>query len=182
MQTEFDILLDICSKLTSSGIPYMLTGSMAMSYYAQPRMTRDIDIVVALRSEDTDTLLDLLNPDYYVERDTIAEAIAEHFTFNAIHYASVVKVDFIVLSDTPFAHEEFGRRRQFDVGGFPLAVVSREDLILAKLLWARESQSEMQLRDVRNLLAGSCDLDYIRKWVPLLGLTTLFENALKSDE
>jgi hypothetical protein len=33
----------------------MLTGSMAMNYYAQPRMTRDIDIVVELTPQDRDT-------------------------------------------------------------------------------------------------------------------------------
>jgi hypothetical protein len=45
------------------GIPYMLTGSMAMSYYAQPRMTRDIDIVVALAASDIDTVVRLFEPD-----------------------------------------------------------------------------------------------------------------------
>ena len=30
----------------------MLTGSMAMNYYAEPRMTRDIDLVIALCPED----------------------------------------------------------------------------------------------------------------------------------
>jgi hypothetical protein len=30
----------------------MLTGSMAMNYYAQPRMTRDIDVVLALGPSD----------------------------------------------------------------------------------------------------------------------------------
>ena len=49
MQNELDIVRDVSVKLDSASIGYMLTGSMAMNYYAQPRMTRDIDVVVALR-------------------------------------------------------------------------------------------------------------------------------------
>ena len=43
---EIDIVRDISQRFEQVGIPYMLTGSMAMNYYAQPRMTRDIDMVV----------------------------------------------------------------------------------------------------------------------------------------
>ena len=48
MQNELDIVRDVSARLDRAGIGYMLTGSMAMNYYAQPRMTRDIDVVVAL--------------------------------------------------------------------------------------------------------------------------------------
>lgn len=46
MITELDVLKDVCERLDRAGIAYMLTGSMAMNYYAQPRMTRDIDLVI----------------------------------------------------------------------------------------------------------------------------------------
>jgi len=48
MLSELEILRDVCVRLEKAQIEYMLTGSMAMNYYAQPRMTRDIDIVVEL--------------------------------------------------------------------------------------------------------------------------------------
>ena len=59
--SETDVLKDVVSKLTNAGIPYMLTGSLAMSYYAQPRMTRDRDIVVYVKQEDIDPLEALFN-------------------------------------------------------------------------------------------------------------------------
>jgi len=37
--------------------------------------------------------------------------------------------------------------------------VSCEDLILSKLIWALESNSELQRRDIHALLAGAIDLD-----------------------
>ena len=48
MKTELDLLRDVSQRLESSGVAFMLTGSMAMNFYAQPRMTRDIDLVVKL--------------------------------------------------------------------------------------------------------------------------------------
>lgn len=38
----------VVERLEAAGIEYMLTGSVAMAWYAQPRQTRDIDIVVEL--------------------------------------------------------------------------------------------------------------------------------------
>lgn len=43
IENELDVLRDVSHRLESAGIAFMLTGSMAMNYYAQPRMTRDID-------------------------------------------------------------------------------------------------------------------------------------------
>ena len=48
IETELDVLRDVSRRLESAGISFMLTGSVAMNYYAQPRMTRDIDLVVSL--------------------------------------------------------------------------------------------------------------------------------------
>jgi len=41
MVNEFEILKDILNKLNAASINYMLSGSFAMNYYSQPRMTRD---------------------------------------------------------------------------------------------------------------------------------------------
>src|SRR5882762_7423340 len=49
---DFDIVRDISARFERAQIPYMLTGSMAMNYYAQPRMTRDIDVVIEITPED----------------------------------------------------------------------------------------------------------------------------------
>jgi len=38
--------------LEQANIAYMLSGSVALSYYAQPRMTRDIDLVIEIQNND----------------------------------------------------------------------------------------------------------------------------------
>jgi len=44
---QIDVVRDISRRFEQAQIRYMLTGSMAMNYYFQPRMRRDIDLVVA---------------------------------------------------------------------------------------------------------------------------------------
>ena len=101
MQNELDIVRDVSNRLDQSGFAYMLTGSMAMNYYAEPRMTRDIDVVVALLPKDTDAVLRLFRPDYYASREAIGESISHQSMFNVIHQESVIKVDCIVRKNTP---------------------------------------------------------------------------------
>jgi hypothetical protein len=171
MNDEIDILKDVAARLERAGIAYMLTGSLAMSFYAQPRMTRDIDLVVALEGQDCAALEQALGSDYYLSDDAVRNAVAREGTFNAIHMGSVVKVDFIVRKREAYRRIEFDRRQRAQLGDFPVWIASKEDLILSKLWWARDSQSEMQLKDVRNLLASGCDRAYLDAWAQTLGVT-----------
>lgn len=182
IQTELDILREVSGLLESAGIAFMLTGSVAMHYYAQPRMTRDIDLVVALDQKDAETIVRLFEGDYYVDRQAVHRAIAQRSIFNLIHNESVIKVDFIVLKSGDYRREEFARRRKITLGDFQTWIVSREDLILSKLYWARDSKSEMQLRDVRNLITAECDADYLRSRAQQIGVMELLEEAMTDDE
>ncbi len=60
---------------------------------------------------------------------------------------------------------------------------SIEDLIVSKLFWAKDSLSELQLKDVRNLLLSIKNLDeiYISHWVQRLKLDPLYEKV-KTNE
>jgi len=182
MQTELELLRDISQRLEAAGITFMLTGSVAMNYYAQPRMTRDIDLVAELSDVSPEAFVRLFEPDYYVNDEAVSRAIARRAMFNLIHNASIIKVDFIVLKSDPYRQEEFARRRQVNLGDFKTWIVSREDLILSKLYWAKDSRSEMQLRDVNSLLAAEYDAEYLQKWAPALGVNDLLREALARDE
>jgi hypothetical protein len=46
MSEQLEMTLFLIDRLESAGIPYMLTGSVAMSTYIAPRMTMDVDLVV----------------------------------------------------------------------------------------------------------------------------------------
>jgi hypothetical protein len=78
---------------------------------------------------------------------------------NLIHDYHIIKIDFVVRKDTPYRRKEFFRKRKVSVDGQDLSVVRSEDLILSKLEWAKDSKSEIQLRDVQNLLQSVKNLD-----------------------
>lgn len=178
MQNELDIVRDVSARLDGAKIGYMLTGSMAMNYYAQPRMTRDIDVVVALSPNDAGKVVQLFSPDYYVSREAVDSSIAHQSLFNLIHQDSVIKVDCIIRKETEYRLAEFERRKRVKIESFETWIVSKEDLIISKLYWAKDSHSELQLRDVRNLVATDCDRGYIGQWTKNLGLSSLWEEVL----
>ncbi|MGH7413122.1 MAG: nucleotidyl transferase AbiEii/AbiGii toxin family protein [Candidatus Rokuibacteriota bacterium] len=171
----------VTGRLESAGLAYMVTGSIAANYYAVPRMTRDIDIVVDLSAREADPVCALFERDFYLDRDAVHEAIASRGIFNMIHGAHVVKVDLIVRKDSEYRREEFGRRRRASVEGHEFAIVAPEDLIISKLDWARDTRSEVQLSDVRNLLISIPDLDrdYLGRWSERLGLGDLYREATR---
>ena len=175
---ELTVLSDVVSRLESAGFDYMLTGSIAMNYYAEPRMTRDIDIVVALANTDTDKVIAIFQDVYFLSRDAVLDAVRDYKVFNLVHFESVVKVDLIVRKETDYRWLEFDRRQQIRVAELVTWIVSKEDLILSKLLWAQDSQAEMQLNDVRNLLATEPDLDYLHDWSSQLGLNLMLQECL----
>ena len=179
MSDELETLKTVAQRLESAHISYMLTGSVAMSFYAMPRMTRDIDIVIELKREDIARLYDVFKSDFYVDEEMIREALRDRGMFNVIHNGSGVKVDFVVRKLEIFRKTEFERRRKVSLEGFDVWLVSAEDLILSKLHWAKDSQSEIQLRDIQNLLGGACEIntEYLEKWAKDLGVYQLYEKV-----
>lgn len=177
MPNEINVLRDVSEKLSSAGINYMLTGSFAMNYYAEPRMTRDIDIVIDVDEKDTDRLAQLFDPEYYIPRGALARAVANRTLANIIHIRDIVKVDLIVRKTGEYRRLEFERRRQVVIEGVTIWIVSKEDLIISKLFWAKDSISELQLGDVKNLLRSGYDVKYLTEWTEKLDLKNLLLKA-----
>jgi hypothetical protein len=129
---ELEVLKIVTSRLATGGIPYMVTGSIAVNYYAVPRMTRDIDVVVELSPRDTDRICSIFQNDFYIDREAVQRSIEEKGMFNIIHSALVIKVDFVVRKGSDYRREEFSRKRRVTVEGHDLFMVAPEDLIISK--------------------------------------------------
>ena len=85
MNEQLEFVKQIASRRDSAGIAYMLTGSMALAIYALPRMTRDIDLVIECRPEDSEELVKLFEADCYVDAESIRDAVVGRAMFNIIH-------------------------------------------------------------------------------------------------
>jgi predicted nucleotidyltransferase len=179
MQDELSVLKLVTGRLEAAGMAYMVTGSVAVSLYAQPRMTRDVDLVVELRPSDAERIVEMFGAEFNCDAERIRDAIARQSMFNLIHTAAVVKLDVIVRKNGAYREEEFRRRRVAEIDGVKMWVVSAEDLMLSKLDWARSSRSEVQLRDVRRVIEAQPGLDwaYVEKWAARLGLLDLLSEV-----
>jgi len=176
---ELDVLHDVATRLEEASIPYMLTGSMALNYYAEPRMTRDIDLVIDVHGDDVSQLVSAFQPEYYVPRSTVEKAVQQRSMFNLIHRESVLKIDFILRKATRYREVEFDRRQRVQLGPAEVYVVRKEDLIISKIAWAEDSQSDVQKRDVRNLMATDHDEEYLEHWLKELHLYRFAEDWLE---
>jgi len=172
---QLDVLKLIAARLDLLGIQYMLTGSVAAGWYAQPRMTRDIDLVAELYPLHAQKLADGLKDEFECDVDVLTAAIGARRPFSIFHRASIQKIDIVVRQDSDYELEKFGRRREVELEGQRVRVISPEDLILSKLSWAKQSPSELQLRDVRAVIAVQADLDwaYIDRWALKLTVASL---------
>lgn len=175
MNEQLEFAKEIARRLDSAGIPYMMTGSVALTWYARPRMTRDIDVVIDCSERDAEAIVRLFESDCYLDAETVRRAIAGRGMFNIIHNEWIIKADFVVRKDQVYREVELGRRRQLDIEGTPVWVVAPEDLILSKLQWSRDAESQIQKDDARMVIRSVEDLDwaYLDKWAADLGLQDL---------
>jgi hypothetical protein len=150
----------------------MISGSIAMNIYSIPRMTMDIDIVVELSQERMDEFTALF-PDSYFNKTTIENEIKLKGIFNIIDHETGFKIDFILRKDSEYFQLAFSRRERLVELDTELWVIRLEDLIIAKLIWIQQSQSEKQIHDIKNLMLNpDKDMNYINKWCNNLSLRT----------
>ena len=167
--------------LEIAGIPYMVTGSFVSGAHGVPRATHDIDVVIAPTEQQLVTLIKQFSEShYYAEIEDALEAFRHKSQFNVIDERGIWKVDFIIRKDRPFSFEEFARRRLTTILGIPVYAATPEDILIAKLEWAKMGESERQLIDASGILEiqrENLDVGYIERWVAALALGKEWERA-----
>ena len=172
------LLEKITQELEKADILYMVSGSIALNTYAVPRMTRDIDIVIELQKEDIDRFCKIFETGFYIDTLTVQEEVRRRGMFNVIDFESGYKIDFIIRKNSNYRQLEFSRRILSNVYGFDVWIVSIEDLIISKMAWIQELQSDRQMDDIKNLLQNPiADKKYIQHWCQTLDFNTF--NLLK---
>jgi hypothetical protein len=182
-----DVLRRVISKLEELGIPYMVSGSAASSFYAFVRTTHDGDIVVALGPDQIERFASAFASEFYLDRASIRRAVETGGPFNLIHLETSLKIDFFPLRKRSFSQQEFSRRQPrllLRESLNPVFVATADDTILAKLEWYRAGGevSENQWKDVIGILkvqSGSLDFRYLDHWARELRVQDLLERAVK---
>ena len=178
-----DLLGRIIPLLDAANIEHMIAGSFASTFHGEPRTTQDIDIVIHGSKSAIEVFVSSLDPEaYYCDLSAAVDAYTRRGQFNLVDMTTGWKIDFMVRKSRPFSVEEFERRVAAKLLGHDVYIATAEDTIIAKLDWARISESERQLRDVASILAVSGEAvnrEYVEKWIESLGLRTLWNKARK---
>lgn len=181
--TVQDLLGRLVAALDAAAIPYMLTGSYASSIHSIPRATRDIDIIIFPNRDQLTRFIESLPPSsYHSDLQDALDSLRRRSQFNIIDYATGWKIDFIIPPFDEFNVEEFERRVLIDADGLRLSVVSPEDIVIAKLLWAKAGESERQIEDAATVIrvqASKLDIAYVETWVRRLDLDDQWRLALQ---
>ncbi len=176
------LLLRTVEILDKLRIPYMVTGSFAVNFYGIPRISHDIDFVIQIDPADAIRFPPEFPADWYVDSEMIRRAAEQLSTFNVIDPSSGLKIDFWILTGNPFDIERFHRRRSQPLFGHMLWMPSPEDVILSKLLWYKEAQTDKHLNDVRGVWDMQKELidgAYLKLWAARLSVENLLEQLEK---
>ena len=179
-----ELLKRVIRKLESIGMEYMVTGAIASSIYGHPRSTHDIDLVIAITKDAITGLLEAFSPpDYSLSESSVREAVAEEDMFTLFDRREAAKVDFWVLTSSPFDQSRFARRCIQKAAKMRMVVSTPEDTILMKLWWTRRyKRSEKQFTDalrVYEVQHGKLDMRYMQEWAKQLRIQGLM-NRLKA--
>lgn len=182
--TEADLFLVFTRRLQALGAPYMVTGSVAGTLYGEPRVTHDVDVVIALRRAHVDRLVELfpLEEFYCPPREVILDEVlrAQRGHFNLIHHDTGFKADVYLANRDPLHRWALGEIRLIPIGDDTIPLAPIEYVIVRKLEFYREGGSDKHLRDIAAML--HCSSDDVRtgvldEWVSRLGLEPQWQEA-----
>lgn len=180
------VTLLVIDALEALGAPYFIDGSLASAVHGVLRATGSADLIADLNLKHAEPLARALSDAFYVDAESIRDAIQHQSSCNLIHLETMFKVDVFVLKERLFDVSQLARRSAHVITADPersVYVASAEDTILAKLELYRKGGevSEQRWRDVVGVLKarrGRLDHDYLRQWAAQLGVTDLLERAL----
>jgi hypothetical protein len=176
-----DIVTAFLRTFDEVGIAYMLVGSYSSNLYGRPRSTKDADFVIQCDDAAFAQLRQKLGSVLRFDPQMSFETVTGTMRHIAEHPVLSFKVEMFHLSADAHDQMRFGRRKQWDFGGYPAWLPTAEDVVITKLRWSRHGQRQKDVDDVLDVLevqGEALDFAYIRHWCDQHGTRELFEGLL----
>jgi hypothetical protein len=152
-------LADAADLFEQAGVGYALVGGLASSMRGQPRVTADVDLVIAADVEQAFSIASGLDATPFKPLfEPIDEIVQSAFILPLRHRATGVKVD-CALGLSGFERQLLRRAEALDLSGRRIPVASAEDLLVMKALASRPQD----LQDMQGIVVASghrLDWDY----------------------
>ncbi len=168
MNDDIYIALKVIEILNRLEVPYLIGGSLASSAHGLTRATADADLLADLKMEKVSDFVEAIEPDFYVSKESIIEAIRRRASFNLIEFASGFKIDIFLPRNRNFDRTQFVNKILVAVSADEEAFFAcAEDTVLAKLEWYRAGNevSDRQWNDIIGVVkmqASNLNVEYMR--------------------
>ena len=141
-----ETLKEVTGILDSLRAPYAVTGSVASSVHGEPYSSLDVDLVLQATPQQATELAKRLTPRFYAPQDMLSEAARDRAFTNVIDNRTGLKVDLSFVSESGFFGTVMKRRVKSKIGteSPEFDFVTPEDIILMKLVWRKDTQSQKQ--------------------------------------
>ena len=148
-------------RFNTLGVPYMVSRSVAVIIYGEPRLTLDVDLIAALDRQHIARLPEVFPPAQFycppTEVITVEATREQRGHFNIIHQETGFKADVYLSGRDPLHAWGLARARRLEVEGLVVVIAPPEYVIVRKLEFYREGGSDKHLRDIRSMLDASPD-------------------------
>jgi len=185
---EANLFLVFTRRLNELGARYMVSGSVAVILYGEPRLTHDVDVIVFFSPDQISRLPEYFPaPEFYCPPADVVRVEAareQRGHFNLFHVETGFKADIYLAGRDPLHGWAFRRTRRFEVEGQPLILAPPEYVIVRKLQFFREGGSEKHLRDIRSMLRTSIeqiDRPELEEKIRELGLSAEWQVAQEAS-
>jgi hypothetical protein len=186
---DITMILRTLTPLTDAfeyyGIPYHLTGSLAISVYVKTQVVQGIDVVADIKFSQVQALVLQLEKMYDVKEIAIREAIEHRGSFRLIHHDTLQKVGVTLPAYRAYSQvkQEKAQRHSLVKGSSSFRVASPEDTILMLLEEYKGGGQRTQrlwetILEILTAQGVLLDLTYLRLWATVLYVTSLLEHAL----
>lgn len=174
--TVLNELLKVCKNRK---IKVVLMGGVAVSVYARPRATYDIDSVISIKKERIDNFLSILKKvGFRYDKKEPVKSI-QGLSFITLCYGKYKTYVDLFIAGNEFQENILTRSKRVRFNKMTLNIISPEDLILIKLQAGREQDIE----DARNIISESrkkIDFKYLKKWARALNVRIFLDDELNS--
>ncbi|MCF7792270.1 MAG: hypothetical protein K9M56_09785 [Victivallales bacterium] len=177
------------SRLNTAKLNYIVTGSVAGIIYGEPRLTHDVDIIIHLKENDIAGLIshfpdkDFYVPPFEVIKTEIIRNNRGHF--NIIHHETGFKADVYLVGNDPLHLFAFKNKKNIKTNGETVYFAPPEYVILRKLEYYNEGNSEKHLRDIKSILSNcpfKIDRQFIENNIKSAKMKQLFISVVRENE
>lgn len=163
LERQLKALVNLFFKLK---IRYALLGGLAVSYYGEPRITMDTDIVILLPSQETDSFLRSVSALGFKPLSTKPISFIKQWGMIPLKYVKQYDVGLwdIIIAQSPLEEAAIKRARIKKINAMRVKLVSPEDLVIHKII----SDRPRDIQDLEGILSrqkGNLDTKYISQWL-----------------